>query len=86
MGSFVLVFRQTEPRNWIKFFSPQPMGTAKQEDKDSKSLRLDRQHFAILDDAELAFSNLHIGEGENKAIVRRHEFITPFQGMIMSTS
>jgi len=55
------------------------MGTAKQEEQDSKSFRLDWQQFARLNDAELAFSNLHISEGENKALRLRHEFITPFR-------
>jgi hypothetical protein len=32
-----------------------------------------------LNDAVLTFSNLYIGEGENKALVRRHEFIPPFR-------
>jgi hypothetical protein len=59
---------------------------AKQEEQDSKSLWLDRQHLASSNDAELAFSNLHIVERENKALVLRHEFITPFQGMIRSPS
>ncbi len=63
-------------------FGDQPMGIAKQEDQDSKSLRLDRQHLASLDDAELAFSNLHVSEAENKRLVLNHEFITPIQGMI----
>ena len=64
----------------------QSMGTAKQEEQDPKGLRLDRQQLAGLNDAELAFSNLHISEGENKALMLRHEFITPFQGMIRSPS
>jgi hypothetical protein len=62
------------------------MGTAKQEEQDSKSFRLDWQQLACLNDAELAFSNLHISEGENKALMLRHEFITPFQGMIRNPS
>jgi hypothetical protein len=57
----------------------QSMGTAKQEEQDAKGLRLDRQQLASLNDAELAFSNLHISEGENKALMLRHEFITPFR-------
>jgi hypothetical protein len=67
-------------------FRDQSMGTAKQEEQDSKSFRLDWQQLACLNDAELAFSNLHISEGENKALMLRHEFITPFQGMIRSPS
>jgi hypothetical protein len=62
------------------------MGTAKQKEQDAKGLRLDRQQLASLNDAELAFSNLHISEGENKVLMLRHEFITPFQGMIRSPS
>ena len=62
------------------------MGTAKQEEQDSKGLRLDRQQLASLDDAELAFSHLHIREVENKALMLRHEFISPFQGMIRNPS
>jgi hypothetical protein len=59
------------------------MGTPEQEDQDSKSLRLDRQHFASLDDAELPLSNLHISEGENKGLVLNHEFITPFRAVLL---
>jgi hypothetical protein len=55
------------------------MGTAKQEEQDSKGFRLDRQQLACLNDGELAFSHLHIREGENKALMLRHEFITPFR-------
>jgi hypothetical protein len=33
-----------------------------------------------LDNAELALSNLHIREGENKRLVLNHEFITPHSG------
>jgi hypothetical protein len=61
-------------------FGDQPMRTSKQKDQDSKSLRLDRQHFASFDNAELALSNLHIREGENKRLVLNHEFITPTSG------
>jgi hypothetical protein len=59
---------------------------SKQKEQDSKSLRLDRQHFTALDNAELALSNLHIREGENKRLVLNHEFITPIQGMITTPS
>jgi hypothetical protein len=62
------------------------MGTAKQQEQHSKGLRLDRQQLAGFHDAELAFSHLHISESENKALMLRHEFITPFQGMIRSPS
>jgi hypothetical protein len=61
-------------------FGDEPMGTPKQEDQDSKSLRLDWQHFAGLDNAELALSNLHVREGENKRLVLNHDFITPISG------
>ena len=60
-------------------FCDQSMGTAKQEEQHPEGLRFDRQHFARLNDAELAFSNLHISEGENKALMLRHDFITPFR-------
>ena len=40
----------------------------------------------LLDDAELALSNLHIREGENRTLVLNHEFITPIQGMITNPS
>ena len=53
------------------------MRIPKQEDQHSKGLWLDRNHLASLDDAELAFSNLHIREGKNKKLVLNHEFITP---------
>src|SRR5260370_4514182 len=56
-------------------FADQPMRTPKQEDQDSKSLRLDRQHLTRLNDAELAFSNLHIREGANKTLLLNHQFI-----------
>ena len=62
------------------------MGTAKQEEQDSKSLRLDRQHLASLNKTELALSDLYIGESENKTLMLRHEFVTPFQGMITNPS
>jgi hypothetical protein len=61
-------------------FCDQPVWISKQEEQDSKSLRLYRQHFSSLDDAELALPNLHISEGENKRLVRNHEFITPDSG------
>jgi hypothetical protein len=64
----------------------QPMRISKQKDEDSKSLRLDRHHFAALNDAELALSNFHIPEAKNKRLVLYHEFITPIQGMIMNPS
>jgi hypothetical protein len=64
----------------------QSMGTAEQEEQDSKSFRLDWQQLARLNDAELAFSNLHISEDENKGLTIHHDFITPFQGMIRSPS
>ena len=62
-----------------------PMRISKQKDHHSKSLRLDRQHFTALDDAELPLSNLHIREGEKRTLVLSHGFITywKFSAIVM---
>jgi len=51
-------------------FCDQPVGITKQEEQYSKRL----------------LSDLHISECENKALMLRHKFVTPFQGMIMNPS
>jgi hypothetical protein len=60
------------------------VGITKQEEQESKSLRFDRQHLASFNKTELALSDFYIGESENKELMFRHEFVTPFQGRIMN--